>query len=229
MATYIVNDVSGVYRYSNGLFGGPKAVDGDIIYLSGTLFATNFVATDSPVVGSLSPNPGVQFIAYGAFPPVLVASGKTLTVQATGDGTQLDKPIIFSGIYMSAIGAYGTMDIGNHGWYSFEGVSAKFYNVSLTGKSGAENKNCLTAQAASGVNTRVELHNCTIYGAGADLISTKANSNAKVPNARESWIKVYDSYLHSAGQKYNGAVPASNDQLLSSHKGVPIYVYGGKI
>lgn len=226
MATYVATTVSGIYQYVNGLYGGPRAGNGDVVYVSGTFFTP-----DAQIgVPSLKPEFGVKILKYPGTSPSLIARNSTLTLQVMGSGTAdwYTYPIIISGINFAASFASGTMDISDYGWYSFKGASVNVYDATFDGASTQQSKNCFTAMASSGKPVKVELHRCNVYKAGNDVCSTKADVDDGVPDAQQSYIKAYDCYFHSPGQKANGGTQASNDQIITAHEGIPIYVYGGR-
>lgn len=224
---YTATTVSGIYQYINGMYGGPRAGIGDTVLISG-----GFFTPDAQVgVPSLQPQPGVTIQKYPGTTPTLIGRNTTLTLQVLGSGTSTwyDNPIVISGVNWSAGFASGTMDIADYGWYSFKGCTVKIYDGSFEGASSQQSKNCFTAEAASGKPVYVELYRCTVAKAGNDVCSTKADVNDGVPDAQRSYIKAYDCYFHSPGQKAGGGSQASNDQIITAHEGIPIYVYGGRL
>ena len=230
MATYVTTSISGLYQYVNGMHGGPRATSGDTILVSGTVLNYLPDATYANAV-PLNPQPGVHIQKYPNSTPYISARGTLNTLQIEGDGTAtyLNDPIIISGVNFLAYQASGTMPIGDYGWYSFKQCNVKIYDSEFSGKSTAQSKNCFTAEAASGKPCYVELYRVTVYQAGADCLASKIDIGGSAPDAQQSYIKAYDCYLYGAGQKHDGSLPASNDQIFTSHEGMPIYIFGGKI
>lgn len=225
MATYYVNDASGLYQYCNGLYGGPRAVAGDVIVLNSSF---------SLLVNNthLQPNPGISIIPNGDSKTITISTVSVNPFQLVGSGTSdwYNNPIVLSGITLQVLAAGSpTSPIGAQGWVSAKGLklTLRDFDVQTTTAIVSSRRAAIYAEASSGVPVYIDAYNCNFGIVGSSVIVTNVIGNGGAAG-QQSYIKLYDCNVAGPG-KAQSYTATANDVNLKSAGGFPIYMYGGSI
>lgn len=226
MAIYSVTDASGLYRYCNGSYGGPKATAGDIISIPSTFIIGSGFPT-------LAIDPGVTVIGGGSLAVSIVMTSAITNhpfhIVGSGNSTWYNNPITISGLAISYVGTVTKPSpLNQNSVFACRGAKVILRDVRLnnTAANSGTKTSVLYVESSSGVRTYLEGYNCVIGPSPSSVVVTNVTSGGV--DAQLSSVKFYDSEIQAPSQ-CNSYTPVPTEVNLESKGGFPIYMYGGKI